>query len=285
MKIAVASGKGGTGKTTVAVNLALSIGKVQLIDCDVEEPDCNLFLRSDIDKYQDVILPVPRVDGNKCIQCGKCVQFCQYNALAVLSSGPMLFPQLCHGCGGCMLICPENAITEDERITGVIERSRSDARIDLWQGELFTGEPMASPVIRQLKTNIREGEGEVVIIDSPPGTACPVIASLRDVDYCILVTEPTPFGLNDLMLAVEVVRQMGIPFGVIINRNGMGYDGVEVYCNSGDIPVLMKIPDKRQIAVLYSEGIPFVMQMTEWKGHFLKMFEDVCRQILSTKEN
>ncbi|MBN2109759.1 MAG: ATP-binding protein [Methanosarcinaceae archaeon] len=277
MKIAIASGKGGTGKTTVAVNLALSLGEVQLVDCDVEEPNCNLFLRSDLEKYQDVVLPVPRIDGNKCTHCGKCAQFCQYNAIALLSSGPMLFPQLCHGCGGCILVCPESAISEDGRITGVIERGRVYDTINLWQGKLFIGEAMASPVIRQLKSSI--GEEGIKIIDSPPGTACPVIASLKDVDYCVLITEPTPFGLNDLVLAVEVVRQMGIPFGVIINRHGMGDDRVDVYCKAENIPVLMRIPDERQIAVLYSEGIPFVTQMTEWKERFRKMFGDIVSQI------
>ncbi|WP_406656491.1 ATP-binding protein [Methanolobus sp. ZRKC2] len=282
MKIAIASGKGGTGKTTVAVNLALSLNEAKLADCDVEEPNCNIFLRSCLENYQDVVIPVPEIDETKCIQCGKCAQFCQYNAIAILSSGPMLFPKLCHGCGGCIIVCPEDAINEFRRTIGVVERSKADFDIDLWQGRLFTAEPMASPVIKCLKGNIG-GDG-ITIIDSPPGTACPVIASITDVDHCVLVTEPTPFGLNDLILAVGLVRQLEIPFGIVINRAGVGDELIENYCRSEKIPILMKIPDEGQIAVLYSEGVPFVTQMPEWKERFLLMFGDICRQVSDSME-
>ncbi len=281
MKIAIASGKGGTGKTTIAVNLAISLGNAQLLDCDVEEPNCNLFLRHDMEEFEDVTLPVPLVDKEKCDLCGDCANFCQYNAIASLPSGVMVFPKLCHGCGGCALVCPENAITENTRSIGIIERSADWSHVDLWQGLLHIGEPMASPVIHQLQEHISE-DNNVAIIDSPPGTACPVIASLSGMDYCILVTEPTPFGLHDLKLAVDVVRQLGIPFGVLINRSDIGDSRVEEYCVSENIPILMKVPNNREIAVLYSKGIPFVTSLPGWNNRFVHMFANICEQ-LSTR--
>lgn len=278
MKIAIASGKGGTGKTTVAVNLALSLGNAQLLDCDVEEPNCNLFLGFDLEKQEDVTTKVPEVDSKKCSLCGKCAEFCQYNAIAKLSDSVMFFPKLCHGCGGCALVCPEKAITEKKRSIGVIEKGTNEQfNIELLQGTLNIGEAMASPVIRQLQTHM--DETTVAVIDSPPGTACPVIASVADMDYCVLVTEPTPFGLNDLVLAVDVIRQLSIPFGVIINRHGLGDNRVEEYCRVESIPVLMKIPYIREIAVLYSKGIPFVEHMPAWRENFREMYRDICEFI------
>ncbi|WP_319508571.1 ATP-binding protein [uncultured Methanolobus sp.] len=276
MKIAIASGKGGTGKTTVAVNLALALGNAQLLDCDVEEPNCNLFLGFDLEKQEDVTITVPEVDSEKCTLCGKCAEFCQYNAIAKLPRRLMLFPKLCHGCGGCILVCPENAIAEKKRSIGVIEKGINEHfNIELLQGTLNIGEPMASPVIRQLQAYI--DESTVAVIDSPPGTACPVIASVAEMDYCVLVTEPTPFGLNDLILAVDVVRQLGVQFGVVINRHGIGDGRVEEYCRAERIPILMKIPDDREIAVLYSKGIPFVERMPLWKENFRELYRYICK--------
>jgi MinD superfamily P-loop ATPase len=280
MKIAIASGKGGTGKTTIAVNFALSLDNVQLLDCDVEEPNCNLFLQHNMEEFKEVTLPFPLINEEKCNLCGECAKFCQYNAIAALPSNIMIFPKLCHGCGGCVLVCPNNAIKEEFRSIGLIERSSDrTSGVDLWQGTLCIGEPMASPVIRQLQNHIENTK--TTIIDSPPGTACPVIASISDVDYCILVTEPTPFGLHDLRLAVDVVRQLSIPFGVVINRCDVGDNGVESYCLSESIPVLLKIPFEKNIAILYSKGIPFVMQMPDWKNEFTNMFDDICVQLCS----
>ncbi len=274
MKIAIASGKGGTGKTTVAVNLALAMGNAQLLDCDVEEPNCNLFLGFELEKYEDVTITIPELDPQKCTLCGRCVDFCQYNAVAKLPESIMFFPKLCHGCGGCALVCPEDAIMEKKRPIGRLEKGIDDRfNIELLQGTLDIGEPMASPVIKQLQTYI--DQSTVAIIDSPPGTACPVIASVADMDFCLLVTEPTPFGLNDLSLAVEVIRQLDIPFGVVINRHGTGDGRVEEYCKKEKIPILMKIPYDREIAVLYSKGIPFVQEMPEWKENF----RELCRNI------
>ncbi len=271
MKIAVASGKGGTGKTTVAVNMAVSLGNAQLLDCDVEEPNCNLFLGHPLQKVRDVGIQIPSISRDKCNSCRKCAEACRFNALAVLPTGIMLFPQLCHGCGACSLVCPQDAISETTHVIGTVERSASSARrVELYQGVLNIGEPMASPVIRALKQYI--DDSRTVILDSPPGTSCPVISSITGTDYCILVTEPTPFGLHDLLLAVELVKELQIPYGVIINRHGTGDDSVEGYCYENNIPVLMKIPYDRRITELYSEGIPFVLQMPHWKDQFLNLF-------------
>ncbi|MDK2826018.1 MAG: hypothetical protein PWQ44_1195 [Methanolobus sp.] len=275
MKIAIASGKGGTGKTTVAVNFALAIGDAQLFDCDVEEPNCNLFLGLDLEKQEDVSIAVPEINTEKCSLCGSCVEFCHYNAIAKLPRSVMIFPKLCHGCGGCHIVCPENAISEIKRPIGMIEKGVDPGSgISFFQGTLGIGEPMATPVIRRLQAHM--DENKVAVVDSPPGTACPVIATVGEMDYCVLVTEPTPFGLNDLILAVNVVRQLEVPLGVIINRHGSGDDSVEEHCYSENIPILMKIPYDREIAVLYSEGIPFVQRMPQWKEKFRSLYEKIC---------
>jgi len=272
--ISVASGKGGTGKTTIATNMALSIAKAQLLDCDVEEPDSHLFLNTDLEKVEDVYLSVPVVDKEKCDFCQKCSKFCQYNAIAVLPSDILIFPQLCHGCGGCILVCPKGAITEEKRIIGIIEGGTSDG-VEFYHGILNIGEPMATPVIKTLKKKIDKEKN--VILDSPPGTSCPTIETIRGTDFCLLVTEPTPFGLYDLKLAVEVVKHLAIPFGVVINRDGIGDDRVEKFCMERNIPVLLKIPQNEDIARLYSNGQPFILEMPEWKEEFVRLFEIIRR--------
>lgn len=272
MNIAIASGKGGTGKTTVATNLALSLKNAQLLDCDVEEPDLHIFLDMKLKKEDDVFIPVPKIDKDKCTFCGKCSEFCQYNAIAVVPDDILFFPELCHGCGGCTLVCPEKAITEENRAIGIIERGVNNG-LEFYHGLLNIGEPMATPLVGAVKSKI--DRNKITIIDSPPGTSCPVIESIKDTDYCILVTEPTPFGLYDLRLTIEVVRVLNVPFGVLINQDGIGDKGVEEYCKEEDIPVIMKIPHDKKIARLYSEGIPFIKEMPEWRERFVDLYGSI----------
>jgi MinD superfamily P-loop ATPase len=282
MKIAIASGKGGTGKTTVSLNLALSLSDVQLFDCDVEEPNCNLFLGFDLEKVEDVVCPVPVINQEKCSICRQCSDFCRYNALTALPDRVLFFPSLCHGCGGCAVLCSEKAIRESERSLGVIEKAKGESSPEFYRGLLNIGETMTSAVIKTLKKYI--DDRKTAILDAPPGTACPVIASIGDVDYCVLVTESTPFGFHDLRLAVDVVRSLKVPFGVIINRWGLGDSRVEEYCKAEGIPILLKIPNDLKIAELYSRGIPFVREMPEWNEKFLGMFESIKLQLADTEE-
>jgi MinD superfamily P-loop ATPase len=254
--VAIASGKGGTGKTTVAVNLALSLsGNVQLLDCDVEAPNVHLFLEAQPEGREAVGIPVPVVDADLCNQCGECSRLCQYNAIAVLGTGVVVFPELCHGCGGCALVCPEDAISEVMRPIGVVEKSRSGS-VHLVQGRLYVGEALVPPLIREVREKGRK-DG-MVLIDAPPGTSCSMIAAVRGSDFVVLVTEPTPFGLNDLALAVETVRTLGIPFGVVINRAGSGDDRVKEYCAAEGLEILLEIPDDRRIAEAYARGLTLV---------------------------
>jgi len=276
MIIAVASGKGGTGKTTIAVNLALSLENIQYLDCDVEEPNGAIFLKPCIEKRIDVAIPVPVFDETLCTRCKKCVEACAYNAIVLLGDKVLFFPQLCHGCGGCRYICPENAITEQPRQIGLIEQGPAGS-IDFIQGLLNVGEPMATPIIKQQRKLI--DKEKIVILDAPPGTSCPVIETVRNSDYCILVTEPTPFGLNDLRLAVDTMREMKVPFGVVINCSDTGNDGVKNYCTSETIPVLLELPWNRRIAEAYSRGEPAVTVIPEMKKDFHRMYNTILTKI------
>ncbi|MEA1904949.1 MAG: ATP-binding protein, partial [Candidatus Hadarchaeota archaeon] len=262
MNIGVASGKGGTGKTTVAVNLALSLGNVQLLDCDVEEPDCQYFLDLNLEDDGVVKSFLPVIDDEKCDLCGECAELCHWNAIAVTPQKAMVFPELCRGCGLCALACPQNAIVEKEKTIGKIQKG--DGEIEFYQGNLNTGEILSPLLIRAVKS--KADENKIVIIDAPPGNACSAVAAVDDTDFCLLVTEPTPFGLHDLKYSVRMVNEMNIPHAVIVNRAGIGDDRVERYCEKEGIPILMFIPNRREIARLYSQGIPFVKKMPEWKG-------------------
>jgi len=276
MIIAVASGKGGTGKTTVATNIAISIGNAQFLDCDVEEPNANIFLHATLKEHEDVSVIIPEINKEKCDYCGKCSEFCVYNALAVVRQKILIFPELCHSCGGCELVCPKDAITWKERVIGKVEHGKTKD-IDFYHGLLNVGEAQAIPVIKALKRKIDKKMN--VIIDVPPGTSCPVIESISGSDYCILVTEPTPFGLHDLKLAIEVVRHLRIPFGVVINRDGIGDNRVEVYCQKEHISVLLKIPERQKIALLYSKGIALADESHEWKEMFGLVFNRIQEQV------
>jgi len=275
MIISIASGKGGTGKTLVATGLARSLKdreKVQLLDCDVEEPNDHVFLKPAITRIEAVSIPVPKVDEEKCTYCGKCAEVCAYHAIAVFPEHVLVFPELCHGCGACSHLCPEKAITEEGREIGVVEWGYSDG-VDFVHGRLNVGEAMAPPIIRKVKE--QANLGGAVIIDVSPGTSCPVVEAINDSDFCILVTEPTPFGLNDLVLAVETVRQLNIPCGVVLNRVGVGDEKVEEYCRKENIPILLTIPLDMEIARLYSRGIILVDGMPQWKESFLGLFDKV----------
>jgi MinD superfamily P-loop ATPase len=275
MIVAVASGKGGTGKTTVATSLALAAGReVRLLDCDVEEPNCHLFLETGPATVETVGLPVPVVDPELCNACGICGDVCQFNAIAVLPEGAMVFPTLCHGCGACTWLCPEGAIREETRPLGEVSTARVGS-VELLTGRLTVGEALAPPVVREVR---RRGNGAgLVIVDAPPGTSCPVMASLRGADVVLLVTEPTPFGLHDLTLAVEAVRRLGIPFGVVVNRAGCGDDRVQDYCRDEGIPILLEIPQDRRIAEAYARGRPLVEAFPEWRGPFVGLLEALAR--------
>ena len=277
MIISIASGKGGTGKTTIATSLALSIKSgVQFLDCDVEEPNAHIFLKPKIKQSKAVSIPVPKINESKCNFCGRCAEICAYNAIAVLKDKVLTFPHLCHGCGGCSLLCPQKAITETDKEIGVVEIGNS-YNLQFIHGRLNIGEVMSPSLIRAVKDYINPTK--IVIIDVPPGTSCPVIEAVKGSDYCILVTEPTPFGLNDLKLAVEVLRKLNIPFGVVINRCDIGDDKLDDYCKKGNIQILMRIPFKKEIAVAYSKGIPLVDEYPDFKEKFNILYKDIkaCR--------
>lgn len=270
INLAIASGKGGTGKTTVAVNLARVLGsEVQLLDCDVEEPNCQLFIKGNPGGEELVNILVPQVDEALCDGCGECGRICAYHAIVSFGTKPLIFPDMCHGCGGCAKVCPKGAIGEVNRRIGVIESFQS-GNITLTQGLLDVGRAMAPPLIRAVKARLQKDA--TAILDAPPGTSCPVIATIRGTDCMVLVTEPTPFGLHDLSLAVEVVREIKIPFGVVINRMGVGDDRVHNYCRKEKIPILLEIPDDRRIAEAYSRGILMVDAIPEYRGIFEKLF-------------
>lgn len=276
MIIAIASGKGGTGKTTVTVNMALSLRNIQLLDCDVEEPNVHILLRPELRETLPVYSLIPKILEERCDYCGKCAEFCAFNALFVAPKAIMTFSELCHSCGGCSIVCPKGAIVEEQKQIATIKKGKA-GNIELVYGELNVGEPMPVPVIKAVKKHLREDM--TVLIDAPPGTACTLVASVYRSDYCILVTEPTPFGLHDLKITVQVLRDLKVPMGLVINRSGIGDRKIYEYCEEENLPILLEIPFSKRIAELYSQGIPFVEEMPEWKKRFQQLFDKIALRV------
>jgi len=274
MKIAVASGKGGTGKTMIATSLAAALApnqEVQLVDCDVEAPNAHLFLHPQILEIKPADINIPIIDQDQCILCEKCVELCEFNALAMLGERIEVFEQLCHGCGSCTIHCPVQAISERPRKIGEIKFGTFFNNHPFSYGELTISEPMPTPIIRQLKAHVKRDIG-VTILDSPPGSSCPVVASIHDADYLILVTEPTPFGLHDLKQMIGILAETGTPAGVIINRDGIGDTSVEAYLSETSYPILMKIPYKERIAVGLASGNLLIDVVPEFRRTFQDLF-------------
>jgi MinD superfamily P-loop ATPase len=282
LKIAIASGKGGTGKTTIATNLTATLADmgeaVQLLDCDVEEPNCHIFLKPRLGSSTVITTPLPEVDEEKCTGCGICAEVCEYGAIAVVKGKVLIFPELCHGCGACAMFCPEGAITEIGREVGIIEEGRAGGSRFI-HGRLKIGELMSPTVIHAVKVAGRESG--ITIIDSPPGTSCPVIEAVKDTDFVLLVTEPTPFGLNDLQLAVGMVRVLGIPFAVATNRSDVGNNNVKEYCQKEKIDVILEIPDDRRIAEAYSRGEMIISAIPNYR----KLLETCWERIIDVHQN
>ena len=280
MKIAIASGKGGTGKTTVATNLAYVASRngrsVAYLDCDVEEPNGHIFLKPRFDSTTPVGTLIPKVDEDKCTHCGKCGEICQYSAIVSAGQAVLVFAELCHGCGGCSLVCPSGAITEVLHETGKVQAG-SAGPIAFVHGLLNVGQAMSPPVIKAVKA--AAPAADLVIVDVPPGTSCPVIESVRDSDFVLLVTEPTPFGLNDLKLAVEMVRELGLPFAVVINRADVGDRQTHLYCRENGIDTIAEIPDDRKIAEAYSRGEMVCEAIPKYGSLFARLLSDIDKEV------
>lgn len=314
MRIVVASGKGGTGKTTIATSLALTAGdSVRFMDCDVEAPNAALFLNPAFDTRKEVGIQIPVVDEALCTHCGKCAEVCEFHAIAVIGKKTLVFPELCHGCGSCTLVCPEKAISERLDVMGVLESGIAASGINFSRGVMNVGEPMAVPIIRELKkwnpmslrgatatkqsplnkeeiasgypsTTLRFAQDErprngIEIRDAPPGASCPVVETMRGADFVLLVTEPTPFGLHDLKQVVGIARELGIPAGVVINRDGIGDNAVETYCAEAGIPILLRIPMERRIAEAIASGKPLVNAAPEYREKFKTLLEDITARV------
>ena len=306
MRIVVASGKGGTGKTTIATSLALVAAEqepVRFLDCDVEAPNAGLFLEPVLDTRKEVGILIPQVDESTCTYCGKCADVCQFHAIAVIGKKTLVFPELCHGCGSCTLVCPENAISEHLDVMGVLESGPAAHGIDFAQGVMNVGEPMAVPIIRELKRwtpvslrgavspeAIPSSSGRLLrrdaarndiieVRDAPPGASCPVVETIRGADFVLLVTEPTPFGLHDLKQVVEITRELDLPTGVVINRDGIGDNAVETYCSENGIPILMRIPMERRIAQAIASGKPLLEAAPEYRPDFQSMLQTIAAEV------
>jgi len=280
MQIAVASGKGGTGKTTVATSLARCLSNAVLfLDCDVEAPNAHLYLQPILTEQKEAAILLPQIDPAKCTACGRCVEVCQFHALALIGKKVLVFSQLCHGCGSCTLNCPEKAITEIPNPIGMLESGQTETGITFAQGILTISEPMPTPIIRQLKRWKKGKPDQIVILDAPPGASCSVVETVLGCDFVLLVTEPTPFGLHDLKQMVSILREMGIPAGVVINRDGMGDGALETFCEAENLPILMRIPFDRKSA----EGVAKGETLPEIYPAYTAAFTQMYHQILTIR--
>jgi len=264
---AVASGKGGTGKTTVTASLAAIWDRPLCVaDLDVEEPNLHLFLKPELAACEPALLEVPRLDPARCTLCGQCAAFCRFKALSVMGATLLVFPDMCHGCGGCLRLCPEGALTPGGRELGEILSGRA-GEIDFLMGRLRVGEAMSPPLLRAVKARLPQN-GRDILLDAPPGVSCPAVNAVRDADVAVLVTEPTPFGLHDLRLAVDAFRPLGAALGVVINRSGIGDAGVREFCRAQDLPVWAEIPFSRDAAAAYSRGEILAEALPELRDRF-----------------
>ncbi len=279
MIVSVASGKGGTGKTTVAASLASVWGKPLIaVDLDVEEPNLHLFLRPEIEETIKTYLEVPAVDESRCTHCGACSELCQFKAISVMGTLVLTFPEMCHGCGGCIALCPEKALSPGERELGEIGRGHA-GEVEFLMGRLRIGEAMSPPFMRQVKSRLREiisAEGSDAIIDAPPGVSCPAVNAVIDSDVIVLVTEPTPFGFHDFKLAWEAFSSLGKPMGTVINRAGVGNEEVYSFCRSKGLPILAEIPFERAIAEAYARGLVIADLSEELRHVFVSMHVKIC---------
>jgi MinD superfamily P-loop ATPase len=306
MRIVVASGKGGTGKTTIATSLGLTAGdSVRFMDCDVEAPNAALFLNPVLDDRKEVGIQLPVVDESLCTYCGRCAEVCEFHAIAVIGKKTLVFPELCHGCGSCTLVCPEKAISERLDVMGVLESGLTPIGMDFAHGVMNVGEPMAVPIIRELKKwksipSLRARSAKqsphhaggllpqeshsprndmIEIRDAPPGASCPVVETMRGADFILLVTEPTPFGLHDLKQVVGIAHELEIPAGVVINRDGIGDNAVEAYCAETGLPILLRIPMERRFAEAIASGKTLVDAAPEYHAEFQTLLQNIIARV------
>ncbi len=287
MQIAVASGKGGTGKTTIATSLALSLSnlaRIRFFDCDVEAPNSHIFLKPRFEDISPAVIQIPQIQIDKCTACGRCVEVCEFHALAQVGRNILVFPQLCHGCGSCTWNCPENAIIEVPNQIGTLERGVGRENIEFFRGQLTISEPMATPIIRQLKKMGRPAEGTIDIFDAPPGASCSVVETLHGVDFALLVTEPTPFGLHDLKQMLGILRDLNIPAGLVINRDGIGDDSLVDIIEKQQIPVLLRVPFDRKLAESLAAGRSLVDVMPSYRQVFMRLYQQISKLVEGSKK-
>lgn len=278
MRIAVLSGKGGTGKTLVSVNLAVAAKTSTYIDCDVEEPNGHLFFKPQNIKNEEISVKIPKPDNELCNGCRKCVEFCKFNALAYIKNKLIVFEDVCHSCGGCSIICPENAIAEGEKLIGKVQKGSSDD-VTVYTGILNTGEASGVPIINKLLDDNKSNSDEFIFIDCPPGSACIVMESIKDADYCILVTEPTIFGVHNLNMVYELVKLFNKPHGVVLNKCIEEENPAEQFCITNNIKILGKIYFDNELGLLNSNAEISVNNNEKYKALFSSLLEKVKREV------